>query len=258
MPGDTLFNGAPITNSVALGEAMLGRAATLELTVTAAITEGVSNLQVTIINNTGHKLPTGYAEGRRMWLEVLVYGEGDTLLAGSGMPTATGGITNPGRIYEIKQGISAAHAAALGRADLEGEGFHFILNNKVFKDNRIPPRGWSEAGYAARDMLPVGATYAEGQYWSTELFVLPAGALRVEARLLFQSASDDYLDFLAQEANTPVPDGVVGAPVNWGQTVADLRTQLGLDAPVVMATAERLTPAAFTERSYLPAVQRRQ
>ena len=256
VPGDTLFDATPITNSVALGAEMLGRAATLELTVTNGITEGVSNLVVRIINNTGHKLPTGYAEGRRMWLEVRTYGAGDALLAASGMPTPTGGITNPGRIYEIRQGISASHAAALGRSDLEGEGFHFILNNKVFKDNRIPPRGWEMAGYGARDMLPVGATYAEGQYWSTEVFVLPAGALRVEVRLLFQAASDEYLDFLAQEANTPVADGVVGAPVNWGQTVADLRTQLGLDAPVVMASATRLTPAAFTERAYLPAVQR--
>jgi hypothetical protein len=253
--GDTLFDAAVITNSVQLGEEMLARAATLELTVTSAITPEVANLQVKIINNTGHKLPTGYAEGRRMWLEVRVFGEGDTLMAASGMPTERGGITNPGRIYEIKQGISAEHATAIGRADLEGEGFHFILNNKVFKDNRIPPRGWEQAGYAARDMLPVGATYAEGQYWDTDFFVLPAGALRVEVRLLFQAASDEYLDFLATEANTPVADGVVGQSVNWGETVANLRTALDLDAPVVMATATRLTPAALTERAYLPAVR---
>lgn len=254
VPGDTFFDATPITNSVTLGEEMLARAATLEITMTRAITDDVANLTVKIINNTGHKLPTGYAEGRRMWLEVRVYDASDTLMAVSGMPTATGGITNPGRIYEIKQGITTAHAQALGRSDLEGEGFHFILNNKVFKDNRIPPRGWNTAGYAARDMLPVGATYAAGQYWNIEYFVLPAGARRVDLRLLFQAASDEYLDFLAAEANIPVADGVVGEPVNWGQTVADLRAQLDLDEPVVMASATRLTPAAFKEKVYLPAV----
>jgi len=64
----------------------------------------------------------------------------------------------------------------------------------------------------------VGATYAAGQYWNIEYFVLPAGARRVDLRLLFQAASDEYLDFLAAEANIPVADGVVGEPVNWGQT----------------------------------------
>ncbi len=255
VPGDSLFDASVITNSVALGEEMLQRAATLEITVTAAITPDVANVAVKIINNTGHKLPTGYAEGRRMWLEVRVYDANDALMAVSGMPTETGGLLHPGRIYEIKQGITAAHALALGRPALEGESFHFILNNTVVKDNRIPPRGWDKAGYTARDMLPVGATYQPGQYWDLDYFVLPAGARRVDFRLLFQAASDEYLDFLAAEANTPVDDGVVGEPVNWGQVVADLRTELKLDAPVVMAQASRLTPAAYTERTYLPTVK---
>ncbi len=249
VPGDTLFDASVITNSVALGEEMLGRAATLEVTFDGP------NMAVKIINNSGHKLPTGYAEGRRMWLEVLAWDAADALIYASGVPTATGAIDDPQRIYEIKQGISTEHAQALGRPALAGEGFHFILNNQVFKDNRIPPRGWDEAGFMARDMLPVGATYAEGQYWDVNDYVLPEGALRVEVRLLYQTASDEYLDFLAEEANVPVDDGVVGEPVNWGATVAALRTELDLDAPVVMASATRVTPAGLTERVYLPTVE---
>lgn len=248
IPGDTLFDATPITNSVALGEEMLGRAAALEISFTD------SNMAVKIINNAGHKLPTGYAEGRRMWLEVLAYDAQGVLIYASGVPTATGAIDNPQRVYEIKQGISTAHAQALGRPDLEGAGFHFILNNKVFKDNRIPPRGWDAAGYTARDMLPVGATYPAGQYWDVNNYTLPEGAIKVGVRLLYQAASDEYLDFLAREADTLVTDSVVGAPVNWGETVTALRTQLGLDAPVVMASATRITPAGLTETVYLPAV----
>ena len=33
--------------------------------------EGFGDLQVTVTNNTGHKLPSGYSEGRVMWIEVI-------------------------------------------------------------------------------------------------------------------------------------------------------------------------------------------
>ena len=40
-----------------------------------------------------------------------------------------------------------------------------MLNNVVVKDNRIPPRGFTNAAFEAFDGAPVGATYADGQYW---------------------------------------------------------------------------------------------
>lgn len=41
--------------------------------------------------------------------------------------------------YEVKQGITPELATELGQTP--GESFHFVLNNSVVKDNRIPPRG---------------------------------------------------------------------------------------------------------------------
>jgi Xaa-Pro aminopeptidase len=49
-------------------------------------------------------------------------------------------------VYEIKQGLTPELAAALGKDP--GESFHFVLNNTTVKDNRIPPRGFTNAAYA--------------------------------------------------------------------------------------------------------------
>ena len=47
-----------------------------------------------------------------------------------------------------------------------GPSFHFVLNNKVFKDNRIPPRGFTNAAYAEFGGGPTSDySYADGQYW---------------------------------------------------------------------------------------------
>lgn len=247
VPGDTSVNAEAIANGAVLGEQMLQRAAKLDLSI-----KGVT-LTVTITNNTGHKLPTGYAEGRRMWLQVKAFdGNGQAVYA-SGVPQ-DGGIQDPVKVYEIKQGISTAQAQVLGRPELEGEGFHFILNNQVLKDNRIPPRGFTNLAFAGRFMQPVAYSYADGQYWDTTVYTLPAEAAAVEVTLFYQTASGDYLDFLEANANTAVADAVVGAPVNWGEVVGSLRDEFNLDAPAVMATATRtLAPAP---EIFLPMLQK--
>ncbi len=43
-----------------------------------------NELFVTIINKSGHKLPSGYVEGRRMWLQIEGYNAADELIFSSG------------------------------------------------------------------------------------------------------------------------------------------------------------------------------
>lgn len=248
---DSLFDRQATLDAAANGEIMLNKAAFL----TTQVTPETGALKVTITNNTGHKLPTGYAEGRRMWLHVEAFNAANDLIAAWGKPTAEGYIVNPGRIYEIKLGLTPGFAQSLGRPDLAGEGFHFILNNRVFKDNRIPPRGWKQSVYESKNILPVGLTYAPGAYAASEEFVLPAGTTQVSIDLLFQAASGEYLDFLEQNANVAVPDAVVGQPVNWGQTVGTLRDNLNLDAPVVMRNTIVDIPGG-TGGLHLPLIRR--
>jgi hypothetical protein len=98
------------------------------------------------------------------------------------------------KVYEIKQGLTPELAAQLGKEP--GESFHFVLNNTTVKDNRIPPRGYTVAAYNRPGMAPVGATYADGQYWDETIYSVPKSTMSVVATLYYQTSSKDYIDFL--------------------------------------------------------------
>jgi hypothetical protein len=105
-------------------------------------------------------------------------------------------------------------------------------------------------------MQPVGYSYADDQYWDTTIYTLPAGTTQVEVTLFFQIASGEYLDFLEEKADVLVPDGVVGAPVNWGKEVGELRDIYQLDEPVIMASATLNIPAPGVQNMLcLPAIE---
>jgi hypothetical protein len=231
--GDTFFDEVAQEATLAgrdLGRAMLERAADLAVTVQE------QTLVITVTNQTGHKLPTGYAEGRRMWLEIIMLQE-SRVISHLGALDDAGYLVEPLKVYEIQQGLSASHAEAIGRPELAGEGFHFALNNTVYKDNRIPPRGWTNAQYAAKFMAPVGVAYSDGQFSDSTIHLLPPGVDKVEVKLWYQTASGEYLDFLETEATEPVMDGVVGAAVVWGEVVGTLRDRHDLDRGELMASA---------------------
>jgi uncharacterized repeat protein (TIGR01451 family) len=189
-------------------EAMLRKAARLTVTLAPSGTQKIATVRV--INESGHKLPTGYPEGRLMWLNLRAYNAADTLVYQSGAyDPATGQLNRDGdiKIYEIKQGITPQLADVLGLP--AGESFHFVLNNTVVKDNRIPPRGYTQAAFDEDGLRPVGATYADGQHWDETTYVLPGETERVFVRLYYQTASKEYVDFL--RANGGVDGEALGA-----------------------------------------------
>ncbi|MEO8460539.1 MAG: hypothetical protein ABI451_08430 [Dokdonella sp.] len=179
---------------------------------------GNLSLQIKVTNLGGHKLPTGYAEGRRMWLNVQVRDNSNALVFESGNYNATTGVLTQdaqARVYEVKQGIWNGSACAT--TDGGGaEQFHFVLNNCIAKDNRIPPLAFHAAtvddpnGY---DTRPVGATYPETISGSGILVnfdnapftaAIPAATplpLHVTATLYYQTSSKEYIEFLRDEAS---------------------------------------------------------
>ena len=236
---DTRFDATQTTNSKARGVDLLSRAADLDV----AVVDG--QLQVKVTNNTGHKLPTGYAEGRRIWIEIYQL-RGSTPVFTSGLMSGVVGplIKDPYLTsYEAHMGLTDDHALAIGRPELAGESYHIMLNNKVFEDTRIPPRGFTNAAFVARDMEPVGATYADGQYWDITTYPIHPEATEISVRLMYQTASTEYLDFLASEANFNMNDPVRG-PTNWGQIIADLRGA-NIGKPQVMTSAHLFFPREF-------------
>jgi uncharacterized repeat protein (TIGR01451 family) len=184
-----------LDETIAQAELMLEKAALV--TVTLATSDTAQIATVRVINQTGHKLPTGYPEGRQMWLNLLAYDEDNNLIYQSGAYNPlTGQLQRDAdvKVYEAKQGMTTDLAAFLGQP--VGESFHFVLNNTVIKDNRIPPRGVAQAFYDRPGLRPVGATYLDGQYWDDTVYFLPPETARVYVTLYYQTASKEYIDFL--------------------------------------------------------------
>ncbi len=99
------------------------------------------------------------------------------------------------------------------------------LADTIVKDNRIPPRGFTNAAFEAGGAPPVGAVYADGQYWSDSRFAVPAGAVRAEAEIYYQNTPRHYIEALR--------DGNVTD--DWGETLADLWNATGRGAPIEIA-----------------------
>ncbi|MEE4272289.1 MAG: hypothetical protein V2I67_11475, partial [Thermoanaerobaculales bacterium] len=146
-------------------EQMLQAAATVEIAA-PAVAEIGEDLQVgvRVTNLSGHKLPTGYPEGRRMWLDIVVRDEGgDTVWRSGAWDPATGALAEDPQLkaYEMKPGIWDFNGTdQCDTENLDGDPlFHFVLNDCIALDNRIPPEGFT--GGADIQTMPVSYTYPE-------------------------------------------------------------------------------------------------
>lgn len=184
---------AYLEETIGQTQLMLERAAFMTITLTDSGANKVATVRVT--NLSGHKLPTGYAEGRQMWINLKAYDADDQMLQEYGAYNLlTGQLTYDTKVYEVKQGLTTELAEVLHKVG--GESFHFVLYNTVVKDNRIPPYGFTQAAYDRPGLRPVGVTYDDYQNWDDTEFVLPGEVARVEVLLYYQTASKEYVDFL--------------------------------------------------------------
>ncbi len=219
--GDALSRTAAYTQTVAAAQQVLQGAAQVGITTGAfsaptASTAGTLALTVRVTNLAGHKLPTGYSEGRRMWLNLRIRDASNVLIGESGAYDATSGVLTEdpqARIYEILQGIWDAGSGTCRTNDAaDNLQFHFVLNNCIAKDNRVPPLGFS--GGADPEIRPKGLVYppvgADGAHLANYddaaySFSVPAATalpLSISATLYYQTASKQYIEFLSNQAQT--------------------------------------------------------
>jgi hypothetical protein len=186
---------------------------------------GSGLLYFRIQNQTGHKLISGYPEGRRIFVNVRAYAGGELVYEVNPYDTAAG--TLKALDYHYQPGYGLPLPAPLGPAEsyrdelvfemktassLTGEQttFHFVLATDRYKDNRIPPRGFRIDEAAERLAQPrwqgadaydyfTAAEYAGG-YHDIAMPLL-AGADYVEIRLYYQITSREYIEFLRDEIN---------------------------------------------------------
>lgn len=219
--------------------AMLQKAATIEL---LPQTTGV---RVRITNETGHKLPSGYPEGRHMWIHMeAIDASGNTVFTSGDYDPSTGHITHDAqlKLYEIEGGLSPAIGAAVGLP--AGPSFHFVLNDTTYFDNRIPPRGFTNAGFEQVQSPVVGTTYPDGQYWDDTDYVLPQEADSVFVSLYYQSTSPGYVEFLRDENTTnAIGQQLYDAWVAQGKNPPELMAQARAQVAVVPTAAQLAVPS---------------
>jgi hypothetical protein len=244
---------------------------------------------LTVTNLTGHKLISGYPEGRRMWIRVTWYdaagqivredGEyGPKLVRVGGQPYTVDTLLDAGdpytKVYGAEMAITQEWAAklltlgvpsslpvafhpttgalakTLGQVAAQAPGthhpsFHFVLNDKVAHDNRIPPYRMSRDEAFERNAQPVPATQfgdpaPGGHYLHYDEVPLspPAGAVRADVRLMYQPTSFEYVQFLVLANNGSNP-----FHATLGDDVFEAWRNTGMAAPVVMAEARWGTSA---------------
>jgi hypothetical protein len=264
-----------------------------QLSLAASLSVSGNGNSVKIVNHTGHKLISGYPEGRRMWLNIKWYDGGNNLLREdgaygpitaniNGTPTQVNTLLNlddPNtKVYEAHYGLTSEWAnqlLALGYADstpvsydrvtgavsytlknvadqapgTTHESFHFVLNNTVVKDNRIPPYGMSYEVARVRNALPVPATQygspASGgayNYYDTVALNPPSGAQYATIDLLYQPTSWEYIQFLYlanQGQNTFLAEE--------GNNMLEAWLNTGMAEPFAMASTTWGTPPGACE-----------
>jgi hypothetical protein len=173
-----------------------------------------------------------------MWLNVrMIDAEGTTFWeSGAYDPVSADLLADPDlKVYETVHGQHTG-----------GPGFHLVLNDRIFKDNRIPPRGFVPDA----DTQPVGYEYPELPdgtlpHWDDTRYVanVPAGTpspVTVVATLFYQTASKEYVEFLRDEnVSGPDPHGPDPNAPSRGQKMWDLWDQYDRCPPIAMATAQR-------------------
>lgn len=220
-PGES--DPAALDSGIIRATYMLKHAASMTL---SSSDQGNSHLvNVNIVNETAHKLPSGYPEGRRIWINIKAYDSSNALIYESGAyDSLTGDLSHDldVKIYEIKPGISNELSPIVNLP--AGPSFHFVLNDSIYKDNRIPPRGFTNVGFEAIQSPPVGYSYADGQYWDDTQYPVPGAAAKAVATLYYQTTSREYVEFLRDENNTN----------DWGNTFYGLWANNGKSRPVPM------------------------
>lgn len=218
----------------------LTTAATMEVDPPESVDVGVGlqGLGVTVTNETGHKLPSGYSEGRVMWIEV-VGRYNDEIVMSSGLWDPDTGTIQDDPSVRRYEGIAQDYET--------GTRNHLLLNNYWVEDNRIPPRGLRP--HVETD--PVGDRYAmtgEGtwQHWDEVSYEIegspdvvdatPEDAgddqLDVSVRLLYLINTRDYIELLADDNDT----------TEVGTELAGRFQAMGWATPVVLAEEEFRVP----------------
>lgn len=231
-PGVTIH----LTDNADRIDAFMRTAASVEIRA-SALTGASATATVRVTNHTGHKLPTGYPEGRRMWLEIDVLDDAGHSVAGSARYDAATGMLEAdaqARTYDAEFGVLQSDRSVV-------RGFHFVLSDTLMRDTRIPPEGFAPG--ATDDDAPLGRDYGDGaggyRNYDEVTYTLPSlcgtGTLHLRARLRYQATTREYIEYLRDHAPASTDPAIPAG--GWGQVAYDAWSTHGGATPIEMASA---------------------
>lgn len=238
---ETIPNTAPgvrvhLTDNADRIDTFMRTAASVDITA-SALAGASATATVRVTNHTGHKLPTGYPEGRRMWLEIDVLDDAGVSVAGSARYDAATGLLETdaqARTYEAQFGVLQGDGTVVA-------GFHFVLSDTLMFDTRIPPEGFAPA--ATDDTAPLGRDYGDGaggyrNYDETSYSLTGlcgTGTLHLRARLRYQASTREYMEYLRDHAPASADPALSGR--GWGDVALQAWMDHGGATPIEMASA---------------------
>jgi hypothetical protein len=274
--GENLGRNAAFDRTLAwIRDNLQNRSATIGVATQPLLASATTlNASVRVTNLTGHKLPAGYAEGRRMWINLIARDASGTLIFESGAYNPATAVLSEDaqiKIYETTQGVWQRFGntgVCVTKENITNRKlFNLALNNCIAKDNRIPPLGFSGGNNV--EIRPVAYTYPETSPGSGKLvnfdvtpyaIPIPANAVRpitVQATLKHQVLSKAYADFLRDEAvngNFQTEDQMCNrtsdvGPANKtrGQFMFDAWTNNGKSTPENMVSASVVSVASVVD-----------
>jgi hypothetical protein len=233
------------------------------------------SLSFKIQNQTGHKLISGFPEGRRMFVNVKAYAGGQLIYEVNPYDTAVGTLKGLPAAYSpsspslgpdetyVDELVYEMHPSSMHTG--EPETFHFALATGRYKDNRILPIGFRIDEAASRLSQPVWHGMDAPDYFTSEEYaggydeveleevgVSIPGADAIQINLYYQTTSREYIEFLRDEINgtaSTLPaeayiiqtDPFFGQLRAWGDTIWQLwdhNKDVPGAAPFLMAQAE--------------------
>ncbi|HEY6837862.1 MAG TPA: multiheme c-type cytochrome, partial [Geobacteraceae bacterium] len=221
-------------------EISMVEAASVEIVGISEVAPGSYEAQVKITNHSGHRIPSGYPDGRRLWLSFAVKNGATTVYESGYYDQATATLYNDA----TKSGFARALGSVVDKANnavmvyekktgkANGDGTFAmsvsILNEQVVFDNRIPALGYSKNDYFAGGTKFITYTgtselavkpaedpnrYPDGQNWDVVTYRFTAdpglaATFVARAGLYWQTHTRELMEFLKEnDTSTQAPEG---------------------------------------------------
>jgi hypothetical protein len=190
-----------------------------EIKILSAVRVGKQlEVDIQVINRTGHKLPTGYPS-RRVWIDFQVLKQNGEQVFRSGRMNADGSIAGvdsdavasqfePHRQVIDNENQVQVYESIMG--DTDGALTYTLLRAADYlKDNRIPPSGFDKAE-VPDDIAVIGNAYDDSDFGdgsdrvTYSIDVPDSGSLRIVATLRYQPLAGGFLNDLFRDSELPL------------------------------------------------------